>query len=233
MSSDECRVSRDEGASSIERRVIFSSILVSLQIFCLSGRYDVNNHRRILFAVFSLTIAISSMMFPRESGAATPMGIEKNAQASLEKLYASQPAAKMVGENAKAILVFPNVFKAGFLGGVDYGEGVLFQNGQVKGYYNSVAGSFGLQAGVQVFGYAMFLMTDKALEYLDRSSGWEIGVGPSIVAVSTGMGKSLTSTTLREDVYAFIFNQQGLMAGVGIQGSKITKKTQQQENKLG
>jgi lipid-binding SYLF domain-containing protein len=172
-----------------------------------------------------------SMMLPRESGAATPMGIEKNAQMSLEKLYASQPAAKTIGEKAKAILVFPNVFKAGFLGGVHYGEGVLFQDGQVKGYYNSVAGSFGLQAGVQVFGYAMFLMTDKALEYLDRSSGWEIGVGPSVVAVSTGMGKSLTSTTLRDDVYAFIFNQQGLMAGAGIQGSKITKKTQKEEKK--
>lgn len=190
-----------------------------------------NNYQRILFVVLSLTIALMSMMLPRESGAATPMGIEKNAQMSLEKLYASQPAAKTIGEKAKAILVFPNVFKAGFLGGVHYGEGVLFQDGQVKGYYNSVAGSFGLQAGVQVFGYAMFLMTDKALEYLDRSSGWEIGVGPSVVAVSTGMGKSLTSTTLRDDVYAFIFNQQGLMAGAGIQGSKITKKTQKEEKK--
>lgn len=190
-----------------------------------------NNYQRILFVVLSLTIAIMSMMLPRESSAATPMGIEKNAQMSLEKLYASQPAAKTIGEKAKAILVFPNVFKAGFLGGVHYGEGVLFQDGQVKGYYNSVAGSFGLQAGVQVFGYAMFLMTDKALEYLDRSSGWEIGVGPSVVAVSTGMGKSLTSTTLRDDVYAFIFNQQGLMAGAGIQGSKITKKTQKEEKK--
>lgn len=190
-----------------------------------------NNYQRILFVVLSLTIALMSMMLPRESSAATPMGIEKNAQMSLEKLYASQPAAKTIGEKAKAILVFPNVFKAGFLGGVHYGEGVLFQDGQVKGYYNSVAGSFGLQAGVQVFGYAMFLMTDKALEYLDRSSGWEIGVGPSVVAVSTGMGKSLTSTTLRDDVYAFIFNQQGLMAGAGIQGSKITKKTQKEEKK--
>ena len=66
-------------------------------------------------------------------------------------------------------------------------------------------------------------MNDNALAYLDRSSGWEIGVGPSIVVVSTGMGKSITSTTLRLDVYAFIFNQQGLMAGLGIQGSKITK----------
>ncbi|MGH7832848.1 MAG: YSC84-related protein [Candidatus Binatia bacterium] len=152
-----------------------------------------------------------------------PIGIEKNAKASLEKLYASEPAAKTIAEKAKAILVFPNVFKAGFLGGAHYGEGVLLQDGRVIAHYNSVAGSFGLQAGVQVFGYAMFLMTDKALEYLDRSGGWEIGVGPSIVAVGTGMGKALTTTTIKEDIYAFIFNQQGLMAGAGIQGSKITR----------
>ena len=104
-----------------------------------------------------------------------------------------------------------------------YGEGVLFRDGKAEGRYSSVAGSFGLQAGVQVFGYALFFMTDKALEYLERSDGWEIGVGPSIVVVNSGMGKSLTSTTMREDAYAFIFNQQGLMAGLGIQGSKITK----------
>ncbi len=157
------------------------------------------------------------------AAAAEAPGIEKNAAAALEKLYTSQPAAKALGEEAKAILVFPSIFKAGFLGGAHYGEGVLFQNGKAVGRYNSVAGSFGLQAGVQVFGYAMFLMTDDALAYLDRSDGWEIGVGPSIVVVDTGMGKSLTSTTLRKDVYAFIFNQQGFMAGLGIQGSKITR----------
>jgi lipid-binding SYLF domain-containing protein len=76
---------------------------------------------------------------------------------------------------------------------------------------------------VQIFGYAMFLMTDKALEYLDSSGGWEVGVGPSIVVVATGAGKSITTTTIKDDVYAFIFNQQGFMAGLGIQGSKITK----------
>jgi len=51
----------------------------------------------------------------------------------------------------------------------------------------------------------------------------EIGVGPSIVVVDAGVGKSLTTTTITQDVYAFIFSQKGLMAGVGIQGSKITK----------
>jgi lipid-binding SYLF domain-containing protein len=157
------------------------------------------------------------------------MGVEKNAAASLEKLYASQPAAKTVAEKAKAILVFPNVFKAGFLGGAHYGESVLFQNGQVIGHYSSVAGSFGLQAGIQVFGYAMFLMSDKALEYLDRSDGWEIGVGPSVVAVGTGMGRSLTSTTLRDDVYAFIFNQQGLMAGAAFKDRRSRRSSRRCE----
>ena len=52
-----------------------------------------------------------------------------------------------------------------------YGEGVLFRDGKAEGRYSSVAGSFGLQAGVQVFGYALFFMTDKALEYLERSDG--------------------------------------------------------------
>lgn len=170
----------------------------------------------LAFGLAALTMANAAL-------GADAGGIEKNAQASLEKLYASQAAAKTLAGEAKAILVFPNVFKAGFLGGAHYGEGVLFKDGKAEGRYNSVAGSFGLQAGVQVFGYAMFLMTDKALEYLGRSDGWEIGLGPSVVVVGTGMGKSLTTTTLRKDVYAFIFNQQGFMAGAGIQGSKITK----------
>ncbi len=173
--------------------------------------------------VFFAAIGATSLMAPREARPAEPIGIEKNAEESLEKLYAKEPGAKILAEKAKAILVFPNIFKAGFLGGVDYGEGVLFQNGEVKGHYSSVAGSFGLQAGVQVFGYAMFLLTDSAIEYLNRSDGWEIGVGPSIVVVGTGMGKSITSTTLRADVYAFIFNQQGFMAGFGIRGSKISR----------
>ena len=86
-----------------------------------------------------------------------------------------------------------------------------------------VAGSYGLQAGVQTFDYAMFFMTNSALDYLDRSEGFEVGVGPSIVVVDAGVAKSLTTTTGKNDVYAFIFGQKGLMAGLGLQGSKITR----------
>jgi len=129
----------------------------------------------------------------------------------------------MVGGQAKAVLVFPRIVKAGLLIGGQYGDGALIKAGRIVGHYNSVAASYGLQAGAQAFGYALFLMNDKALEYLDKSDGWEIGVGPSIVIVDQGKAKTMTSTTLRDDVYAFIFSQKGLMAGLGIQGSKITK----------
>ena len=80
-----------------------------------------------------------------------------------------------------------------------------------------------MQAGVQSFSYALFFMDNASLNYLNRSEGWEIGVGPSIVVVDEGMAKSLTSTTLQSGVYAFIFGQKGLMAGLGLQGSKISR----------
>ena len=146
-----------------------------------------------------------------------------DANAALMKLYESEPAAKMIGEKAKAVLVFPSIVKAGFIVGGQYGEGVLLIDGKVIAHYNSVAASYGLQAGVQSFGYTLFLMTDNALQYLEKSDGWELGVGPSIVIVDKGKAKTLTTTTLKDDVYAFIFDQKGLMAGLGIQGSKLTK----------
>jgi lipid-binding SYLF domain-containing protein len=148
---------------------------------------------------------------------------EADAKAALQKLYDSEPVAKMIGEKARAVLVFTSIVKAGFIVGGQYGEGVLLIHGKLVAHYNSVAASYGLQAGVQSFGYALFLMNDKAIQYLDKSDGWELGVGPSIVIVDKGKAKSLTTMTLQDDVYAFIFDQKGLMAGLGLQGSKITK----------
>jgi lipid-binding SYLF domain-containing protein len=113
--------------------------------------------------------------------------------------------------------------KAGFMFGGQIGEGVLRKGGQVAGYYNSVAASYGFQAGVQKFGYALFFMSDDALRQLDATHGFELGVGPSLVVVDQGVGRSITSNTITSDVYAFIFDQKGLMAGVGVQGSKITR----------
>ena len=155
--------------------------------------------------------------------AASAAKIDREVNAALKKLYASNPTAKLIGENAKAVLVFPSIWKAGFIVGAQGGNGALRKGGKTVGYYNSAAASYGLQAGAQGFGYAMFLMTDSAVAHLEQSAGWEIGVGPSVVIVDKGIATSLTTETMKDDVYAIIFDQKGLMAGIGIQGSKITK----------
>ncbi|SMF96699.1 Lipid-binding SYLF domain-containing protein [Methylomagnum ishizawai] len=149
--------------------------------------------------------------------------LDRDADFALRKLYDSSPEARKLAARAKGILVFPDIVKGGFLFGAYYGDGVLRKHGRTVGYYNNSAFSYGLQAGVQSFGYALFFMSDGALGYLDQSNGWEIGVGPSIVIVDAGMAKSLTTTTLQHDIYGFVFDQKGLMAGLGLQGSKITR----------
>jgi len=170
-----------------------------------------------------LAIAAGTLISPNPAPAATAAEINRDAKSALEKLYAKSPAAKTLGEKAKGILVFSGIAKGGFMVGGQYGEGALFKGGKAAGYYNTVQVSYGFQAGVQKYGYALFLMTDSALKWIDKSDGWEIGTGPSIVVMDTGMAAAATSTTLQSEIYAFFFDQKGLMGGIGLQGTKITK----------
>jgi len=162
-------------------------------------------------------------MSPNLAAAATAVEINRDVKIALEKLYVKSPKAKALGEKAKGILVFPGIVKGGFLAGGQYGEGALIKDGKTAGYYNTVQGSFGLQAGIQKYGYALFLMTDSALKWIDKSDGWEIGVGPSIVVMDIGAATSATTTTVQAEIYAFFFDQKGLMGGLGLAGTKITK----------
>jgi len=100
---------------------------------------------------------------------------------------------------------------------------VLNKDNTVVGYYNSVSASWGWQAGAESYGYVVFLMSDKAVRYLDESKGWEIGIGPNVVVVNEGAAKNLSSSTLKDDAYAFIFDQQGLMGSLSIEGTKISR----------
>lgn len=171
----------------------------------------------VAVATFSL-ITLSS-----QANAATVEDLNKDAAQTLQTLYKHNPAAESLSKKAKAILVFPNVIKAGLIFGGSYGEGVMMQGSHVEGYYNTVSASWGWQAGAQSYAYVVFLMNDKAKNYLDKSEGWSIGVGPTVVVVDEGIAKNLSSTTLRDDAYAFIFDQQGLMASFSIEGTKITR----------
>lgn len=159
----------------------------------------------------------------QEKGKSEAAQLTSDSQAALTQLYATVPLAKSLGPKAHAILVFPKITKAGLGIGGQYGEGALLQRGKAVAYYKNTGGSFGLQAGAQHYGYAMFFMNANALAQLDKANGFEVGVGPSVVVVDEGMGKSVTTSTTKDDIYAFIFSQKGLMAGLGIQGNKIAK----------
>lgn len=178
---------------------------------------------RLLALFFFAAVLAQSLWLPAAVEAATAAEIRRDATAALKKLYAGTPKAKELANKAKGVLVFPSVIKAGFMVGGLFGEGVLFKEGKAVAYYNTVAASYGLQAGAQKYGYAMLLMNDAALQYLNKSDGWELGTGPSIVVLDEGAAGGLSTSTARDDVYAFIFSQTGLMAGLGLQGSKITK----------
>ena len=154
--------------------------------------------------------------------AASAEELNREAAAALKTLYKNHPEAETLSRSARAMLVFPKIIKAGLVVGGSFGEGVLMREGHPDGYYNAISASWGWQAGVQSYGYVLFLMNEKALEYLDKSKGWEIGVGPSVVVVNEGVAKNLSSTTIKDDAYAFIFDQQGLMASVSIEGTKIS-----------
>lgn len=180
-----------------------------------------SNQRSLL----AMGAVVASLVGPiaQSASAATAAQLTADGQAALNRLYSQSERATRYAKEARAVLVFPKIIKAGLLIGGQGGEGVLFVHGRPTGYYKIHAVSYGLQAGGQSFSYALFLMNDAALRYLNKSDGWAIGSGPSVVVVDKGAAKSTTSTTVAKDVYAFPFGQKGLMAGLGLEGSKITR----------
>ena len=143
---------------------------------------------------------------------------------ALKQLYAQNPKARSLGARAQGILVFPNITKGGFMLGGMGGNGALVRpGGGISEFYQTGGLSYGLQAGVQQYGYALFLMDNDAFANLNRSDGWEIGSSPSLVIVDKGRAASLSTATINSGTYAFFFNQRGLMGGLGLQGSKITR----------
>lgn len=179
--------------------------------------------RTLLVIILATLAPVMVLGVANQAAAATAQDLDKDSAQALQELYKKNPVAQSVSQQAKAILIFPNIVKAGLIFGGSYGEGELLVNGVVDNYYNTVTGSWGLQAGAQSYGYVVFLMTDKAVKYIRETKGWEIGVGPTVVIVNEGVAKNLSTTSLKDDAYAFIFQQQGLMAGISLEGTKISQ----------
>lgn len=178
-------------------------------------------HFAKLFAVAFALIFVGCTAHSNPSVARAKL--DSSAQAALDHLYETTPGAAALGQRAVGILVFPSILEGGFVVAGAYGDGVLYEGGRPTGYYNSASASLGFQAGVDKFGYAMFFMSPQDLQYLRKSEGWEVGVGPTVTLVDEGVASSFSSTTARKGVYAFIFQQRGLLAGVSLKGTKISR----------
>jgi lipid-binding SYLF domain-containing protein len=181
------------------------------------------NRRFSLRFMLMLIGAVAATATALPAWSQSTAALDADARQALDRLTASVPAARELAKDATAILVFPKIVKAGFVFAAQYGEGVLLKGGKHAGYYSTAGGSYGMQAGAETYGYALFFMNDRSLRALTDNAGFDVGVGPSVVVVDEGMGKTLTTVTAKQDVYAFVFGQQGLMGGIGVQGNKITK----------
>jgi lipid-binding SYLF domain-containing protein len=168
---------------------------------------------------------VVATLIPAQSAIAaeTADELRQNAQASLDSLYAKNPGAQAIGKDAVAVLVFPEVVRAGVGVGGEHGEGVLFRGGKVAGYYSTSGGSIGVQLGGQKYGYALFFLSEETLKDFAEARGFEIGGGPPVVYADEGTGKSATSKIAGDKIYAFVFDQKGAMFALGIQGSRISK----------
>lgn len=179
--------------------------------------------RQVFAATAVLGLAALGGCATTADSPASRADISNKSSQALNQLVRDNPAASAISKQSRAVLIFPSMVKAGLGFGGGFGEGELRQGGATTGYYTSVTGSWGLQAGAQSYGYAVFLMNDNAVQYLEDSDGWEIGVGPTVVVVNAGVAENLSSSTLQDDAYAFIFDQKGLMAGVSIEGTKVSR----------
>jgi len=179
--------------------------------------------RRALAPLLATPLAIAALR-ASPAQAASRAEIDREVSSAVVTLRGLENT-RVLFENAKAVLVFPRIISGGFIIGGQFGEGALLRNGGTTGYYNIAGASFGLLAGAQTSGLGMFFMTEEALASLMRADGWEIGTGPSVVAVDRGLQANMTASTLAQPVYAITFGQQGLMAALALNGTKITRIT--------
>lgn len=180
------------------------------------------NRRFVLAGITAACMAFGAV-FDDRAAAASAEELNAAADAALARLQQTEPVTANMLANAKGVLIFPEIVKAGLVVGAAAGDGVLRVGGQTEGYFRSTAVSYGLQAGVAKFGYVMFLMDGDSVDYVRNTAGWEVGVGPNITVADEGIARKLTTTTVNSGIYVFFVSQEGFFAGAGIEGTKISR----------
>ena len=153
------------------------------------------------------------------SGAAQ---IDARVDATQNFLFNGYPGTRELAGRAHGILYMPLMTEAGLIYGGAFGRGALRIQGATVDYYSAAKASIGLQIGAQQYAHALFFMTQEALQEFRRSSGWAASADLRYATPEEGatIGKA---TTEIEPVIAFVFGQQGLIAGASLSGVKYTR----------
>ncbi len=177
-----------------------------------------------VLGVASLLFAGCTTTTPQSTATAAEkkQELDAAANATLSKLYESSPQARQLVERARGVLVFPAVLSASFIVGAQHGSGVLRVQGADSGYYSVTGGSIGLQAGAQSKAMVLLFMTDGALAQFRNSSGWTVGADATVAVANVGVNGSIDTNTAQQPIVGFVLNNGGLMAGVSVDGSKIS-----------
>lgn len=182
------------------------------------------SRRRLLGAVFAIpALTVVATAAGPADAAARASAIDADADAAFDRLYSAQPRARELGRLSRGQLMFPRIASGGFVVAARGGDGVLHMDGRPNTYYRIAAASVGFQAGVQTFSYVMFLFTANVVDYLARTDGWALGSGPTVVVADQGVMANIDTTTLSQDAYSITFGQAGLMAGINLEGSRISR----------
>jgi lipid-binding SYLF domain-containing protein len=173
--------------------------------------------------VFFIAMLLSGLTGTATTWAASADEIDAKANAVLNKFYQEVGEGKELSKKSKAILIFPDVIKAGFVVGGEYGEGALRIKKKTVEYYSTVAGSIGLQIGAQSKTVILMFMDKEVLSSFRNSDGWEIGVDGSVALIEIGAGDSIDTNSIKDPVIGFVFGNKGLMVNLTLEGTKISK----------
>ena len=162
-------------------------------------------------------------VFPKPSFAASATEINIGVSETLKRFKAEISGGEEFLKQAKGVLVFPSIIKAGFVIGGEYGEGALQISGENVDYYSTAAASFGFQLGAQSKSVVLVFMTDDALKNFQASKGWKAGVDGSVAVIEWGVGEDINTVDIKDPIIGFVFSNKGLMYNLTLEGSKFTK----------
>ncbi|MFZ2196668.1 MAG: YSC84-related protein [Thermodesulfovibrionales bacterium] len=180
---------------------------------------------RGVYNIAGLTICLALLFAfaATDSFAVSKEEIDVSVKASLDRFDKQVKGAKEFREISKGMLVIPNVTKAAFIVGGQYGQGALQEGGKTVGYYSLAAGSLGYQIGAEKFDLLIIFATDEAMKKFRNSEGWEAGVDAEVTLIDAGIDVPASTLISQHPVVGFVYGQKGLMAGVSVKGAKFTK----------